>query len=295
MPSWDSARNCYVVRIVYDGPGMAGKTTNLHQITQLVSAKRRSEMYTPAELKGRTMFFDWMEVKGPPVSNAEIIFQLITVPGQIERNYRRRPLVEMADVVVFVSDCTPKQIPDTMRTFARLRASMKRRKEPVPLIVQANKQDDPEAMPPDKLRKKLRVAADVPIISSKAINGSGVRETLATAMRIGIGTIAGVEIIPEKVAFFDGDTLFDHVLTFEDTANDKEPVDVEELYIGAEEVDVDQNAVAGHLQAQSLDALEARAKRAAKKQDAEASADEPEEAVARRKSVGQKRAEKKRG
>jgi signal recognition particle receptor subunit beta len=294
MPSWDSARNCYVVRIVYDGPGMAGKTTNLHQITQLVSAKRRSEMYTPAELKGRTMFFDWMEVKGPPVSKSEITFQLITVPGQIERNYRRRPLVEMADVVVFVSDCSPKQIPDTMRTFARLRASMKRRKQPVPLVVQANKQDDPEAMPPEKLRKKLRVAADVPIISSKAIDGSGVRETLATAMRIGIGTIAGVEILPEKVAFFDGDTLFDHVLTFEDRAEDKEPVDVEELYIGAEEVDVDHQAAAGHLQAQSLDALEARAKRAAKKQETDAPVQEPEQAVARR-SGGPKRAEKKRG
>lgn len=293
MPSWDSARNCYVVRIVYDGPGMAGKTTNLHQITQLVSAKRRSEMYTPAELKGRTMFFDWMEVKGPPVSKSEIRFQLITVPGQIERNYRRRPLVAMADVVVFVSDCTPKQIPDTMRTFARLRASMKRRKEPVPLIVQANKQDDPDAMPPEKLRKKLRVGADVPIVPSRAIDGSGVRETLATAMRIGLGTIAGVEILPEKVAFFDGDTLFDHVLTFEDDADDKEPVDVEELYIGAEEVDVDQAGL-GHLQAQSLDALEARAKRGAKQQEAQASS-EPEEAVARRKSGGQKRAEKKRG
>jgi hypothetical protein len=172
---------------------------------------------------------------------------------------------------------------------------MKRRKQPVPLIVQANKQDDPEAMPPDKLRKKLRVGPDVPIISSKAIDGSGVRETLATAMRIGIGTIAGVEILPEKVAFFDGDTLFDHVLTFEDRADDKEPVDVEELYIGAEEVEVDHQAVAGHLQAQSLDALEARAKRAAKKQETEAPADEPEEAVARRKSGGPKRAEKKRG
>ena len=70
-----------------------------------------ARLYTPAELKGRTMFFDWLEVDGPPQGQAEIKFQLITVPGQVQRNYRRRPLVEMADVVVFVCDCTPGAAP----------------------------------------------------------------------------------------------------------------------------------------------------------------------------------------
>jgi signal recognition particle receptor subunit beta len=274
MPSWDAARSLYVVRIVYDGPGLAGKTTNLKKITELVSAKRRSEMYTPAELKGRTMFFDWMEVKGPPVSKHEIRFQLITVPGQFERNYRRRPLVEMADVVVFVGDCS--SMVDTQRTFARLRASIKRRKQPVPLVIQANKQDDDTALDPAQLKKKLKVATDVPVIAATAVDGTGVRETLATAMRIGLGTLNKAEILPEKVTLFDGDTLFDHILTFEDNASDKEPVDVEELHIAAEEVDMD--AAAPHLVAASLDDLEARAKRAA------GAKPEPEAAVARKKS-----------
>src|SRR5215510_2705501 len=131
MASYDAGRGCYVVRVVYDGPGLAGKTTNLREVCNFVSAKRRSEMYTPAELKGRTMFFDWLEVDGPPQGQAQIKFQLITVPGQVQRNYRRRPLVEMADVVVFVCDCTQAQLADTQRTFARLRASMKRRKTPL--------------------------------------------------------------------------------------------------------------------------------------------------------------------
>ncbi len=276
MPSWDSARSCYVVRIVYDGPGLAGKTTNLHQVTKLVSAKRRSELYTPAELKGRTMFFDWLEVMGPPLTDTEIRFQLITVPGQIERNYRRRPLVEMADVVVFVSDCTPQQVPDTLRTFARLRASMKRRKEPVPLVVQANKQDDPKSLRPKALRKKLRIAADVPIIPARSVDGVGVRETLATAMRVGLSTLGALELPELDGAFANADNLFDHVLTFEDNP-DEGPVDAEELYLGAEEVEIDAQAVIGHLAAQSLDALEERAKRAA------SNSSEPEPAVALRK------------
>ena len=262
MASWDAVRECHVVRIVYDGPGLAGKTTNLRQITKLVSAKRRSEMYTPAELKGRTMFFDWLEVQGPPLTGSQIRFQLITVPGQFERNYRRRPLVEMADVVVFVGDCSEKQMPDTLRTFARLRASMKRRKQPVPLIVQANKQDVEKALPPEQLKRKLKVAADVPVLPASAHEGRGVRETLAIAMRIGLGTLAS-DSAPLAAMFENPDALFDHVLTFEDHPKDDEPIDVEELYIGAEDVELDAEKVAGHLAAQSLDALEARARRGA--------------------------------
>jgi hypothetical protein len=64
MASFDAARGCYVVRVVYDGPGLAGKTTNLAKICEIVPATRRSEMVTPAALKGRTMFFDWLEVDG---------------------------------------------------------------------------------------------------------------------------------------------------------------------------------------------------------------------------------------
>lgn len=71
MASYDAARGCYVVRIVYDGPGLAGKTTNLKEVCNFVSAKRRSELYTPAELKGRTMFFDWLEVDGPPGASSD--------------------------------------------------------------------------------------------------------------------------------------------------------------------------------------------------------------------------------
>ena len=132
MASFDAARGCYVVRVVYDGPGLAGKTTNLQKICEIVPATRRSEMVTPAALKGRTMFFDWLEVDGPRRAPAPLKLQLISVPGQIERNYRRRPLVEMADVVVFVCDSSPDKIPETMRAFARLRASIKRRRVPDP-------------------------------------------------------------------------------------------------------------------------------------------------------------------
>jgi signal recognition particle receptor subunit beta len=262
MASFDSERKCHVVRIVYDGPGFAGKTTNLKRVHEIIPPSRRSEIVTPAELKGRTMFFDWLEIEGPRHEGVGLRFQLITVPGQIERNYRRRPLVAMADVVVFVCDSSPAAIPDTQRTFARLRASIKRRSEPVSVIVQANKQDVEGALTPAVLRRKLRLDPAVPMISANAAKGDGVKATLNEAMRVGVRSLKGSELAPLVAEFANPDNLFDHVLTFEDTPHEG-PVEVEEVNVRSEDVDAETEAAAAHLGAASLDALEARARRAA--------------------------------
>jgi signal recognition particle receptor subunit beta len=249
---------------VYDGPGLAGKTTNLAKICEIVPATRRSEMVTPAALKGRTMFFDWLEVDGPRRAPAPLKLQLISVPGQIERNYRRRPLVQMADVVVFVCDSSPDKIPETMRAFARLRASIKQRRVPVPLVVQVNKQDVKGAFDPDRMRRRLKLGPEVPTLPASASLNKGVKETLATATRQALRILGSRDLEPLVAELANPDALFDHVLTFEDKPHEG-PVDAEELYIGAEEVDTDGKAAEAHLAASSLDALEARARRGARR------------------------------
>jgi signal recognition particle receptor subunit beta len=266
MASFDPARKSYVVRVVYDGPGMAGKTTNLHKICEFIPATRRGEMVTPAELRGRTMFFDWLEVDGPRRAPAPIKLQLISVPGQIERNYRRRPLVEMADVVVFVCDASPKALPDSMRAFARLRGSLKQRKTAIPVVVQVNKQDVEGALDPERMKKRLKLGEDVPVLPAVASLGQGVKETLAMATRQALQVLGHRDLEPLVAQLKDPDALFDHVLTFEDRPHDG-PVDAEELYIGAEDVDTEGEAAAAHLVASSLDALEARAQRGAKRRE----------------------------
>lgn len=263
MASFDSERGCYVVRVIYDGPGMAGKTTNLHKICEFVPAARRSDMITPAELKGRTMFFDWLEVDGPRKAPAALKLQLISVPGQIERNYRRRPLVEKADVVVFVCDASPAQMPESMRAFARLRGTIKRRKKALPLVVQVNKQDVEGALAPELVKRRLKLADDVPALPAVASKNQGVKETLATATRHALRVLGSRELEPLLAELANADALFDHVLTFEDKP-DEGPVDAEELYIAAEDVDVETAAAQAHLVASTLDDLEARAKRAAR-------------------------------
>lgn len=266
MASFDAARGCYVVRVVYDGPGMAGKTTNLQKICEIVPATRRSEMVTPAALKGRTMFFDWLEVDGPRRAPAPLKLQLISVPGQIERNYRRRPLVQTADVVVFVCDSAPGNVPETMRAFARLRASIKLRRQAVPLVVQVNKQDIAGALDPERMRRRLKLDAAVPALPASASLNQGVKETLATATRQALRVLGSRELEPLVAELANADALFDHVLTFEDAPHEG-PVDAEELYIGAEDVDAESEAAAAHLVASNLDDLEARALRGARKRE----------------------------
>ena len=264
MASFDSARGCYVVRVVYDGPGMAGKTTNLQKICEFVPATRRGELVTPAQLRGRTMFFDWLEIDGPSRSPAPIKLQLVTVPGQIERNHRRKPLVEAADVVVFVCDASPAQIPDTMRAFARLRGTIKQRQKAIPMVVQVNKQDVEGALDPERMAKKLKLAEGTSVLPACASTGVGVKETLALATRHALQLLGRRDLEPLLAELQNPDALFDHVLTFEDKPQEG-PVDAEELHIGAEEVDTEGEAAAAHLAVSTLDALEAKAKRAAKR------------------------------
>lgn len=184
MPGFDAERQCYVGRVVFDGAALAGKTTNLKKIAELVPANRRTEMITPGSLRGRTMFFDWLEIDGPKsASPTALKFQLITVPGQVERNHRRRPLVAMADAVVFVFDCSPDGAPASFDAWRRLRRVLKTRPRPVPVVIQANKQDLEGAQTPAQIASALGVdpAFVLPATSS---SGAGVQRTIATALKL---------------------------------------------------------------------------------------------------------------
>jgi hypothetical protein len=100
------------------------------------------------------------------------------------------------------------------------------------------------------------------MISANAAKGDGVKATLNEAMRVGVRSLKGRELGPLVAEFANPDNLFDHVLTFEDVPHEG-PLDVEEVNVRSEDVDIDADAAAAHLGAASLDALEARARRAA--------------------------------
>jgi len=228
MTAFDNARQCLVVRIVYDGPALAGKTTNLRQICDTFPVERRSELFTPGALRGRTMFFDWLEIDGGQKGGTSYRFQLLTVPGQVQRNYRRRPLLQIADAVVFVCDCSPDALDETRRAFRQLKTHLRRRKpERVPLVVQANKQDTPGAIPLEEMARLLRLDPSVPLLPAVASSGDGVRETIRAAAAEAMKELERQWIeqggIALEESLFGAEELFNAMLQLEDTGIEEAP------------------------------------------------------------------------
>jgi signal recognition particle receptor subunit beta len=224
MPIFDPILRSLVARVVYDGPAFSGKTTNVQRVCEAVPVQRRSEVYTPGSLKGRTMFFDWLEIDIGKVGNIPFRCQILSVPGQRARSYRRRPLVHSADALVFVGDSRADQIDETRRCFALMRRYLRERGEAVPFIVQANKQDAAGALGPEELAEALRLRSGAAPIPAVASRGEGVRETFNAAVRAALGYTkqrvaeGGIGAITGQVE--GADTLFEALLELEDRVDD---------------------------------------------------------------------------
>ena len=224
MAVFDPILRSLIARVVYDGPAFSGKTTNVKRICDAFPVQQRSEVYTPGSLKGRTMFFDWLEVTVGKLGSIPFRCQILSVPGQRARSYRRRPLIHSADAVVFVGDSRAEQIDETRRCFALMRRYLRERNEVVPFIVQANKQDADGALPPEELARVLRLAPTMGALPAVASTGEGVRETFNAALRAAVGFtkqrlaergMAGLAGEPQGA-----DGLFEALLELEDQVDD---------------------------------------------------------------------------
>ncbi len=224
MAVFDPILRSLIARVVYDGPAFSGKTTNVKRICEAFPVQQRSEVYTPGSLKGRTMFFDWLEVTVGKLGSIPFRCQILSVPGQRARSYRRRPLIHSADAVVFVGDSRPDQIDETRRCFALMRRYLRERGEVVPFIVQANKQDTDGALPPEELAQVLRLAPTMSALPAVASSGEGVRETFNAAIRAAVG-FTKARLAERGMAGLAGqpqgaDGLFEALLELEDQVDD---------------------------------------------------------------------------
>jgi signal recognition particle receptor subunit beta len=186
MALFDPERKRIVVRVVYDGPGHAGKTTNLRRLCKSFASWRRSELVSPNTLGERTQYFDWLEVDGGLMHGHPVRAQLLTVPGQTELRLRRQFVIERADVVVFVADSQLAGIAEARRFYAELCEQLERFEHPVPIVFQANKQDVGGALRPPDLAKRVCEGLRQPtqVTGSVATNDVGVKQTLTTALRL---------------------------------------------------------------------------------------------------------------
>lgn len=184
MPFYDAATRTITLRIVYDGLGTAGKTTNVQQLHALYTIHRNGPVVAPEVVHGRTAYFDWLELTTGTLDDKYALrCQVLTVPGQFAYAPRRWKLLSQPDAIVCVCDSTPQGLHRGRLGLEFLRELRARGVCPdVPLIVQANKRDLPDAVSLSRFRKELTLGADDPVVEAVANTGDGVRLTFMTAL-----------------------------------------------------------------------------------------------------------------
>jgi signal recognition particle receptor subunit beta len=189
MATLDRDTGGVVVRIVYDGPALAGKTTSLKA---LAGSLGRST-FSGDEAQGRTLYLDWMDFEGGLYRGAPIRCQVITVPGQSSLASRRRFLLDAADSVILVVDSRAERLPDASQALAALRRDLGPRDPPVGMVVQANWRDAETAVDLGRLRAELGGGDDVAITESVASVADGTRETFVFAVRLALERVKELE------------------------------------------------------------------------------------------------------
>ncbi len=167
-------------KIVYYGPGLCGKTTNLQFVYDSLPSNNKSKMLSLATKTDRTLFFDFLPLDLGKIRGMRTKLQLYTVPGQVYYNSTRQLVLKGADGVVFVADSQEHAIDANLESFQNLEDNLKRqgvRIREIPLVMQYNKRDLSNALPVAELEKEVNKLG-VPHFESVATNGIGVEETL---------------------------------------------------------------------------------------------------------------------
>lgn len=173
-------------KIVYYGPGLSGKTTNLRVIHEHLPADAKSELRSIATVDERTLFFDFLPLDLGEVGGFTIRVHLATVPGQPRYERTRRAVLNAADGVVFVVDAGRGRLADnrlSLDELSRNLVAQGKSLDAFPLVLQYNKTDLPDAVPAAELDRALNVLG-APRFESVAVTGLGVVETLRAIVRL---------------------------------------------------------------------------------------------------------------
>jgi signal recognition particle receptor subunit beta len=169
--------NC---KIVYYGPGLGGKTTNLQCIYEKTGEKQKGKMISLATETERTLFFDFLPLDLGTVRGFKTRIHLYTVPGQVFYDASRKLILRGVDGVVFVADSQEERMDANLEALDNLQDNLKEHGydfQRIPYVLQLNKRDLPNAIPTDALRKELHKRNE-PVVEAVAFQGVGVFETL---------------------------------------------------------------------------------------------------------------------
>jgi len=223
MAFLDDNDNAVVLRLVYAGPPMSGKTETVRALSRLLLGARDADaVFTPGEANRRTLFFDWLEYSGGSFQGRRIRCQIVSVPGQNLLHRRRRALLLSADAIVFVIDAHAEHREAIARSYEELRSTTaaSARDVPVGIVVQANKGDLPDTLEKQELSLLLGDDPNMMIIPSVATQGTGVREAFVRAVGLGLarahaqmaaGTLSSADAVAKS-----GEALLQQMMRAED-------------------------------------------------------------------------------
>jgi signal recognition particle receptor subunit beta len=169
--------NC---KIVFYGPGLCGKTTNLQYIYKKTNPDSKGKMISLATETERTLFFDFLPLALGEIRGFKTRFHLYTVPGQVFYDASRKLILKGVDGVVFVADSQIERMEANIESIENLRINMAEQEydlDKVPFVIQYNKRDLPNVVPLEEMKKALNPRS-VPDFEAVAMEGVGVFDTL---------------------------------------------------------------------------------------------------------------------
>ena len=176
--------NC---KIVYYGPGLCGKTTNLQYIYNKTNPEAKGKMISLATETERTLFFDFLPLSLGEIRGFKTRFHLYTVPGQVFYDASRKLILKGVDGVIFVADSQMERLEANQESVENLKANLREQGydyDKIPVVLQYNKRDLPNAVSVESLREALNPTGKVPDFEAAAQSGKGVFETLKALARL---------------------------------------------------------------------------------------------------------------
>ena len=174
------------LKIVYYGPGLGGKTTNIRWVHANTRPEVRGKLLSLDTEAERTLFFDLLALHLGAYKGYRVRLHLCTVPGQIAHDETRRLVLKGVDGVVFVVDSQRGMLDSNVESIRNLEDNLRQQGDDpdvLPLVIQYNKRDLDDVVPLDELRDELRVPSGVPQYEASAIQGFGVFETMKAIVK----------------------------------------------------------------------------------------------------------------
>jgi signal recognition particle receptor subunit beta len=182
MIEFDELEQRMVLKLVYYGPALSGKTTNLLQLHDLLAREGRGDLMLLDTADDRTIFFDLLPFFLKAPSGLRIKVKVYTVPGQVRHDATRKAVLQRADGIAFIADSQLTEATNNFESFDNLEKNLSfvgLDIDRLPLVIQFNKRDLDNIIPETEIRRTWEPTG-IPIVMASALNGLGVTETFAS-------------------------------------------------------------------------------------------------------------------